>query len=254
MSYIDLHTTLKDWPYDPDQISVRKILGTDGRVRIQMRVELGILQMEVEGRPDGTRPSSCDSLLEYHRRRLAKHEERNGTTLGFTLSPRQCQDLRTEASLFYRRFVALFVLEEFSDVVKDTAHNIAIFDLSRDYAQEKDDRFCLESFRPYVLMMDARANAYHALQENQPSSALAHVNRGVMHVRNYFDERGDIDAAEGCEEMKMLRALAQEIAGQMPQDSVVVTKRALEAAIRNERFEEAARLRDALKNLSAEEK
>ena len=253
MSYIDLHATLQDWPYDADQISVRKILGTDGLVRIQMRVELGILQMEAEGRPDAARPHGCTSLLEYHKRRQVKHDERNGTSLGFVLTPQQCQDLRAEASLFYRRFVALFVLEEFEEVVRDTTHNLLIFDMCREFARESEDRNCLESFRPYVVMMNARSNAYHALQENQLSSALAHVNRGILNIRAFYELRGDANAAEGCEEMKILRTLTSELAAQMPQDSLVVTRRALRAAIEREQFEEAARLRDALKNLQKHE-
>jgi hypothetical protein len=64
MCYIDLHETLSAWPYDAEQISVRKIVGLDGAVRIQMRVELGVLQMEVSGRPDGTRPHGSASVLE----------------------------------------------------------------------------------------------------------------------------------------------------------------------------------------------
>ena len=70
MSYIDLQPTLTDWPYDAEQISVRKILGADGAVRIQMRVELGVLQMEAEGRPDGSHPFGSASLLAYHQQQL----------------------------------------------------------------------------------------------------------------------------------------------------------------------------------------
>lgn len=252
MSYIDLFATLQEWPYDPDQISVRKILGTDGKVRIQMRVELGVIQMEELGRPDGARPQSCDSLLDYHRKRLHAHEERNGTSLGFVLTPTQCQDLRNEASLYYRRFVARFVLEEFGEVTDDTAHNLAIFDICREFAHEPDDRTCLESFRPYVLMMDARSRAYQALHEHQPASALAHVNRGILHIRQALDQRGEADAVNRCEELKMLRAMTAEISSQMPEDSLVLTRRALRTAIENEHFEEAARLRDALRNLNDE--
>ena len=94
MSYVDLQQALRDWPYEPEKISVRMILGGDGTVRIQMRVELGILQMEAQGRPDGYRPHGCESLLAYHRRRLAKHEHRNGTALGFSLSRDDCRALR----------------------------------------------------------------------------------------------------------------------------------------------------------------
>lgn len=249
MSYIDLHATLKDWPYDPEQVSVRKIVGGDGLTRIQMRVELGILQMEAEGRPDGTRPHGCTSLLDYHRKRHVKGDEANGKS-GCNLSPQECQDLRAEASLFYRRFVALFVLEEFTEVVRDTAHNLALFDLCRDSARTAEDRAALEPFRPYVIMMDARARAYEAILDHHPASALAHVNRGILGIKAHFERRDEPDAANGCEEIKMLRALTGEVAAKMPPDSPLVTRRALRAAIEKEEFEEAARLRDALKNLS----
>jgi len=249
MSYIDLHNTLKDWPYEPEKISVRKILGTDGSVRIQMRVELGIVQMEAEGRPDGARPFGCPSLLAYYRKRVAKHEQANGTTLGFALTPQECNMLRFEASLFYRRYVAYFVLEEFDSVITDTAHSLDIFDLCRDYALEAEDRTALEEFRPYVLMMHARGQAYAALQENEPASALAHVNRGMLAIAAQYDELGHPEAAERSDELKILRELGRELSRKVPQDSILVTRKALRDAVEQERFEEAAQLRDQLERL-----
>ncbi len=247
MSYVDIQPTLEDWPYDADQISVRKIMSADGAVRIQMRVELGLLQMESEDRPDGLKPFESASLLDYHRGRLADYEKRNGTTLGFTISPNQCHELRYEASIYYRRYVALFVLEDFEDVITDTRHNLDIFDLCRDCAREQEDRSCLESHRPYLLMMDARARAYHALQEDEPASALAHVNRGIMHLKSYFADFDQPELEENSEELVMLNRLATEVAQHIPEDSLVITHRALRAAIEQEQFEEAAKLRDRLK-------
>ena len=249
MSYIDLHTVLRDWPYEPEQISVRKILGMDGVVRIQMRVEMGVLQLEVEGRPDGVRPHGCESLVAYHQQMLAGYEERNGTQLGFQLDPEECQELRFETSLYYRRYVAQFVLEEYSGVYRDTSHNLGVFDLCRDYAMEEADRTALEGFRPYVLMMDARARAEDAMQEGESASALAHVNRGMMHIRTYLEQQGQTEAIEESEEMKVLQALGVELRAKMPQDSLIVTRKALRDAVEQERFEEAAKLRDALKEL-----
>lgn len=249
MAYIDLQSALRDWPYEADKISVRKILGVDGTMRIQMRVEMGILQMEAQGRPDGARPRGSDSLVAFHRMRLAKHEQRNGTALGFGLARSECEELRTEASLFYRRYVAFFVLEEYSNVYRDTSHSLAIFDFCRDHALESEDRLWLEKFRAHALMMDARARAYHALEENEPASALAHVNRGIMSIRSHFEEYGQPEPAGECEEIRMLQLLGNELSAQVPKDSLIVTRKALRIAIEQERFEEAARLRDTLKNM-----
>ena len=61
----DLSELFDEWPYEPGQINVRLIKGRDSDPRIQIRLDLGILQMFVDGRPDGLRPNGCDSLLEY---------------------------------------------------------------------------------------------------------------------------------------------------------------------------------------------
>jgi len=247
MSQLDMRSALLEWPHDPEQVSVRKIVGGDGVVRIQMRVELGILQMEVNGRPDGLRPHDFETQLAYEQDRLRQHESRNGTTLGFALTPMECLGLRVEGSQFYRRYVALFVLEEYVGVFRDTTHTLHLFDFCRQYALEADDQNCLEPYRPYVLMMDARARAYHSLKENENASAMAHVNRGILQVRNHLEERGQSEAIEGCQEIKVLQQLASEIARKMPQDSLMVQQRELRAAIAQERFEDAARLRDAMR-------
>ena len=55
--------------------------------------------------------------------------------------------------------------------------------------------------------------------------------------------------AERCEEIRILRGLAREINDKVPRDSLIVTRKALRDAVDQERFEEAARLRDELKNL-----
>lgn len=249
MSYIDLHAALRDWPYEPEKISVRKILGTDETVRIQMRVELGIIQMEAEGRPDNSRPHGFDTLLAYHLSRLEEYQAEHGTTLGFELSREECEAVRLEASLFYRRYIALFVLEEFEGVLRDTTHSIALFDLCREFAQDPQDRGVLEEFRAYVLMMNARALAYHALQQDEPASALAHINRGMLDIKAHLEEMGKPDLVEKCEEIKILKALAKEVDKKVPTNSVIHTRKALRAAVEQERFEEAALLRDRLKRL-----
>ena len=249
MSYIDLQETLREWPYEPEKISVRKVLGADGTIKLQMRVELGILQLEAEGRPDGTRPQGYETVLAYCEARLAQEEMRGARAPKFTLGREACHELRAEASLFYRRYIAYFVLEEYGNVFRDTAHSLAIFDLCSEHAGEDDDRLALEEFRAYVLMMDARARAYHALAEGEPASALAHANRGVMNVKAHFEQLDDPEREANSEELKILRALCTELGGKVPKDSLIVARKALQVAIEEERFEEAARLRDQLENL-----
>ncbi len=248
MSQLDLRSALLEWPHDPEQVSVRKIVSAAGAVRIQMRVELGLLQMDVTGRPDGLRPHDRDTVLEHYQDQLRRYEKRNDTALGFALTPKECLELRVEASQFYRRYVALFVLEDYDAVVRDTAHTLAIFDLCKTYAFDADDQAIMEPYRPYVLMMAARSRAYLALRDNEPASALAHVNRGILQIKSHLEDRGQGEMIPNAQEIKVLQQLASEITGKMPESSVLVQKRALREAIAEERFEDAAKLRDAIRS------
>src|SRR3954467_11415787 len=87
----DISRVLKGWDYEPGTINVRKIAGQDGSPKLQMRLDLGLLQMEMTGRPDGARPHGHESLLEYFESLLKEHEIQNGTELGFHLTTEQCQ-------------------------------------------------------------------------------------------------------------------------------------------------------------------
>ncbi len=62
----DITSILADWDFDPDELQVRLIAGDDGKEKIQMRVDLGVLQMELSGRPDGRKPHGFESLLDFY--------------------------------------------------------------------------------------------------------------------------------------------------------------------------------------------
>jgi len=59
-----LDEVLRDWAFDPHSLSVRLVKADDGRDVIQMRVDLGILQMETQGRPDGQSLQGFASFLD----------------------------------------------------------------------------------------------------------------------------------------------------------------------------------------------
>src|SRR5271166_4980624 len=82
----DISHLLEKWEYQPGQVVVRKFKGKDGQEKIQLRVDLGLLQMNAEGRPDGKRPFGHASLLEFYQARLYKHlADHQGSDEDFTL-------------------------------------------------------------------------------------------------------------------------------------------------------------------------
>ncbi len=78
MSRDDLTDFLHSWPHEPGPINARRIVGGDGRAKLQIRIDLGVLQMEMEGRPDGQRFDGFDSLLSYQQDRLVRYREQTG--------------------------------------------------------------------------------------------------------------------------------------------------------------------------------
>ena len=86
----DIGPILEGWPHEPGKISVRKIRGGDGRVKIQLRLDLGLLQMEAEGRPDGLRPYNCESMLGHFEKLLRRHRRSHETEKGFAIDEKHC--------------------------------------------------------------------------------------------------------------------------------------------------------------------
>lgn len=245
----DLRPIIQDWPFESGQIKVRKIRGLDNRVKIQMRVDLGVLQMETEGRPDGQRPFNYESLLEYHLARLESHKRRNGTDLGFSLSPDECLAIRDESLQYYHRYLASFAMEDYDMVVRDTQRNLDVLDLCCKYGEQESDRMALEAHRPYIIMMNTRAKALGAIGNGQYLTALAHVERGLVSIRDFFKKYGTAKSFNHSPEVVILKALRREIRKQLPVDPIRKLKQELADAVAEERFEDAAQLRDSLEAL-----
>jgi len=240
----DLRTILEGWDYEPGKISVRKIIGRDGREKIQTRIDLGVLQLECTGRPDGLRPRAHESLLDYHEQRLREHIEICGSDEDFVLSPEDCHELRHEAYLYYQRYLSLFVLEEFDGVERDTARNLRLIDLCERYAGTEADRRALRRQRAYVLMMNTRARAYRALQDKQPERALQIIDEAIATIAALPEVEDHVDRTP---ELRTLRAQRLEILDQLPDNAPVKLQSALEQALACEDYERAAELRDLLR-------
>ena len=242
----DLTRLLNDWPFEPGKLNVRLIDGEDGEPRLQVRLDLGIIQMHVEGRPDGERPHGHDSLLEYHEARL---DEAQGEGKRITLTPEECQELRDEAVQYYHRYMALLVLEDFDGVVRDTTRNLRVLDLCGQHASTEADRNALEQFRPYITMMRARAMASQAIKDNEPKAAIHAIDEGLEALKQYFSDSGEPDGFEQSAEVQMLKGMRESLVPKLPVSQKSELKHRLDQALKDENYELAAILRDELKQL-----
>ena len=243
----DISAILKSWPYKGGQITARFIKADDDEPRIQVRLDMGILQMHASGRPDGERPEGHESLLEYFE---ARNDESSAAgEEPAKLNSEECRALRDEAVQYYHRYVALLALEDFEGVVRDTTRNLRVLDLCAEQAETEADRTVLEQFRPYITMVRARAMASQALKENEPRAALLAIDEGLDALRQYFTDQGTPQMFDQSSEVQMLRGMRDSLVPKLPVSQVAELRTRLAKAIEQENYELAAILRDELKQI-----
>lgn len=228
----DLTSILGEWAFDPERLNVRFLELEGDRTVIQVRVELGILQMERDGRPDGG-----EDRLDVLEARLVGEPD-------LEIDAEMAAELRAEAVQIHQRYVALLSLEAYELVVRDTTRNLRVFELCREKATEETDRGVLEQFRPQVLATRARAAALAALRDDQVGHARRILDAAVSEIRGDLAE----DAPEPPE-IAMLEGMRDVLQPQLPSSERYELEGRLQAALSAENYELAAILRDELRQL-----
>jgi UvrB/uvrC motif len=245
---LDLDSLLQDWPHEAGAIKVRKIKGLDGREKLQLRIDLGLLQMEMDGRPDGQRPHNCESCLVYHQRRAiraaAKGEE-------YELTTEQCGELQQEGIQYYHRYLSLFQIEEFEGVIRDTQRNLDLCTFVEEHSNREDLVWSFQQFRPYVLMMNTRARASLLLGDGKFSEAMREIEAGRERIVEFFQQSAFPELEAKSSEIAFLDEWLEEVRAKRPLTKLEVMEREMERAIQGERYERAAELRDAIRQFKA---
>jgi hypothetical protein len=205
-----------------------------------------VLQMEMSGRPDGQEPFGSESLLEYHEQR-SKETEEGGEE--FELNADEVGDLQAEGVQYYHRYIALFQLEEWKAVARDTRRNLDMFAFVAKYASNEEIAWSVQQFYPYVLMMNTRAKANMALEKEDVESAITLVEKAVEKIDRFYKDTDHEELAEDCPETASLIEWLQELRKDRPLSPIEEMKEEMEQAIRAEKYERAAELRDAIQAL-----
>ena len=249
----DLGPILEGWDFEPDEPQVRIFPGLDGLDKLQMRIDLGVIQMELSGRPDGQRPFGSDSLLDYYEAcaRNVGDDETPETVEGgaFRLDPLACAALMREGVQYYHRYLALFHLQRYDLVARDTARNLRLFAFVGQHATRERDKLEFDRFRPYVTTMNTRALALQALAGNDHREALARIDAGIEGLRAFLRQYGEQDNELSCPELGFLINWRREVERNRPVGPVERLEQQLDLAVATERYEEAARIRDQLQRL-----
>lgn len=251
----DITPNLAGWDFDPDETQVRIVPGDDGRDKLQMRVDLGLLQMEMAGRPDGQRPHGHESLLDYYETCARNLEATAPDGLSeqqrprLALDPRSCAALMREGLQYYHRYVALFHLQRYDLVARDTARNLRLFAFVVEHASRAHDKLQFDQYRPYVTLMQARALGSQSLAHDDHLAALEHIDAGIAGIRAFLREYDQAEREPQCAELGFLLNWRTEVERNRPLGPVERLQQQLHLAVATERFEEAARLRDQILRL-----
>jgi len=247
---LDIAPLLEGFDYVPGEIVARRVVGLDNREKVQLRTELGIIQMEADGPPDGVWPQGRESLLHYHLDRLEAARLGQRQRPVFKLSAEECRALRDEATIYYLRYVCCLHLRDYARADGDTSRNLQVMDLCRAYAEDEEDREALEQYRPFVVMMQARARAGLLLEAGDAAGAARAVADAVIEARNLLADADHPDEAALYDDLTSLEELVE---GFEAADEEIASRVRMSVELRDaidrEDYRLAARLRDAIREL-----
>lgn len=235
----DMAGLLASWPLDPSTPRVRVVEGLDGRHKVQVRLDLGVLQMEMDGRPDGLRPGGRESLLDLVREDASAEP----------LAPDRLEALRHEAGLYQQRATALMMAGFPALAARDCRRNLEVIEVVRERAARPEDRAAFEQLRLGLVVTRTRAEAAAALQANDHRTALAALEAGLAGVRDAYTMIGQRNRFEASPEVAILRSMRDMLVPKLPSSQRAELEERLRAAIASENYELAAILRNELRQL-----
>lgn len=257
---LDITKVLSEWDFDPDEVTVRLIEGEDGQEKVQLRLDLGLMQMDLSGRPDGQRIDGYESWLDLHSVRQREHDEANPDGAAYELRREDCVELLREGVQYYHRYVSFWALERYELCARDTARNLRLIHFVRDHAHSDRDKMQFDQWRPYVAMMHARAVATPLIEAGDTDGALVAIDLAIERVQEFLEDYGREDQADQVNELGFLKRWRREVANDsvkgLPSpeepgeaDPLEALRGRLSEAIDAEQYEEAAELRDELTRL-----
>lgn len=237
---------LKNWEYQPGMVLARRVKGADGRELLQMRVEMGVLQLETEGRPDGERPQGEPSYLEY----LDQLVLAEGTEI--ELTEEQCDEVDREFVQYYHRRICWLALREFRLAQADADHTLKLMDLSSNLSPEDSWTLSHEQYRPFVMFHRVQAAAVAELEDNGPEAAIEELNQGLEQFEELYAQYEAEEELEDDELVLRLTELRDSIREHYKVGQTLNEE--LADAVAAEEYERAAQLRDKIASKTSPER
>ncbi|MDX2038474.1 MAG: UvrB/UvrC motif-containing protein [Isosphaeraceae bacterium] len=248
----DIDDALLGWPYDPDpgEVVAREIRARDGRALLQVRVELGVLQLETEGRPDGTKPHGFVTYLDYLRHRAASRGLAPGAKApSWTMNGDHALEIDREFIQFYHRRVAWLALQRYEKALRDAEHTLALMDFIHRHSTDEEFLAKHDRFRGLVLFHRTQALAALSIERRKPDEAIDAVREGLEKLTVHQTTWGENHEGEEAINQPLIDQL-RDIESEIRKNYAVekTLKEQLDEAVADEDYERAARLRDIIRS------
>jgi len=227
----DLTNLLRSFAFEPGRVNARLLRSADGRELLQVRVELGVLQMECTGRPDGGA-----SVLEGLQ------------AAGMPLGSLQTAALRLELVQLQQRAVAFLAVADAARALRDADAVLTGTELIVRRGLPLDREWA-ESARFSVLVLRTRCAVAAWSAAGQPREAARAIESGLQDLREAAERVGIAEGFEALGDVIALRSLRDSLVPQLPPAQRAELEARLRAAIVAENYELAAILRDELRLL-----
>ena len=245
---LDLDELIGNWECPAGELRARTVNGRDGRELLQLRIDLGVMQMFTDGRPDGARYHGLASARTY-----AEHELRVG---GEQLTTADWQEVERELlQTNYRRMAFAAASEDAlranrtEDAHRFIAHALADIEecladlrLLKQHEPEREDSASLEA----TLVFDqARLETQLRIIAGRFEDAIEAAETGATALDTLLSELGyDEEQRDADPGLRYLWNLGNQL--RQEYGIARTLHEQLAEAIENEDFEAAAQIRDEL--------
>ena len=246
---LDLDELVHGWDCPPGELQARVAVGRDGQELLQVRVDLGLMQMFPAGRPDGQRYHGLASTQEY-----VAHELRVG---GQALAAADWQELHRELlQLNYRRLACAHLAEEAfhaddaAGARRWLAQALADIDACLAHVQllarhDADAHGC-SPLRPTLVFDRARLSAQLRIVEERFEEAIEEAETGAGALESLLTELGFAQELRDEDPgVRYLRDLGRKL--RLEYGVAQTLRERLDEAIEKEDFEGASEIRDEMR-------
>ena len=251
----DISDLLSGWPYQEQELTVRLVTGDDDISRLQLRLDVGVLQMELDGRPDGRRLNGHQSWLDHLEHKLAEEP-------ADSLEEHDWSELDREIMQFYQRRIALLAvaqacevdqqhaqaLELHGRVIRDADHNLRAMDFISDRSSDRQYIDNHERYRAFILGHRTQAAARLCILRDQPEQAIEAIAAGLDRMEKARRRQDDEQPADQDPMFIQLKGLQRDIRRRHRIKQTL--REQLQKAVEQEDFERAARIRDQIRRRS----